>query len=509
MRNNAAILFSVLALSACLPWFTGEACTGIYVGKRVSADGTVLIGRTDDVRPLGIWHRFEVVPARHSPTNLLCVGSRGFVRTWPSNTYAYVCTPRATCFRRGRIVAMGMNEKGLAMTATVTAWAKRELMERDPFVPTGLAEESITDYVSGCCATAREAVDAIVKIVADLGNSEGSIILLADKKEAWYVELYTGHHWAAMRLPEDRMAAFGNEFMLGEVEENGRDVLFSPGLVAFVKAAGCAQYGPSGRLHLAASLATPVVDFSDLRTRWGRRFFGATTPSSSFAPFGRQDLLFAPSKKVSVRDVFSFMRSRCEGTDSCPDTTGRGDLRVVGVECQATDHVLSVRDDVPDRFAVTAWVTLGPAEHSVFIPVSNAAQAFDPDWSFDSPVGASVSYRERRSAGVVLRRLCTLSRLDRKYLGDGVRDYWRRTEDGFLSEWPKVFAAAMSVGGDVAARLLTDYTCAAQRRVIDQAAKMSEALLDELDDQTQTLRVDSEKTGYGTVDLPERKPLAF
>ena len=509
MRNNDVRMVTCVALSMCMFWLSGEACTGVYVGKKVSADGTAMIGRTDDVRPLGIWHWFEAVPARHSPTNLICSGSRGFVREWPSNTYAYVCTPRATCFRRGRIVAMGMNEKGLAVTATVTAWAKRELMERDPFVPTGLAEESITDYVSGCCATAREAVDAIVKIVADLGNSEGSIILLADKNEAWYVELYTGHHWAAIRLPEDRMAAFGNEFMLGEVEENGRDVLFSPGLVSFVTSAGCAKYGPKGRMHLAESLSTPVVDFSNLRTRWGRVYFGATEESSAFAPFGRQDLLFKPSRKISVKDIFGYMRSRCEGTDFCPDTNGRGDLRVVGVEYQATDHVLSVRDDVPDRFAVTAWVMLGAAEHSVFLPVSNAALEFDPDWSFDSPFGVPVTYRERRSAGVVLRRLCTLSRLDRKYFGNGVRNFWKQTEDRFLSEWPKIFAAAMAAGDDVAARLLTDYTCVAQRRVLDKATKMTETILDELDDQTQTLKVDIEKNGYGTIDLPKRKPLSF
>ena len=67
----------------------------------------------------------------------------------------------------------------------------------------------------------------------------------------------------------------------------------------------------------------------------------------------------------------------------------------------------------------------------------------------------------------------------------------------------------MAAGDDVAARLLTDYTCVAQRRVLDKATKMTETILDELDDQTQTLKVDIEKNGYGTIDLPKRKPLSF
>ena len=65
MRNNDVRMVTCVALSMCMFWLSGEACTGVYVGKKVSADGTAMIGRTDDVRPLGIWHWFEAVPARH------------------------------------------------------------------------------------------------------------------------------------------------------------------------------------------------------------------------------------------------------------------------------------------------------------------------------------------------------------------------------------------------------------------------------------------------------------
>ncbi len=53
------LAFVAGALLATLQAF---ACTGMYAGKKVSADGTVLIGRTVDLRPWTCCFRAVSVP---------------------------------------------------------------------------------------------------------------------------------------------------------------------------------------------------------------------------------------------------------------------------------------------------------------------------------------------------------------------------------------------------------------------------------------------------------------
>lgn len=484
-----------LAIAMCGP--AADACTGVYVGRKLTEDGATWIARTVDDRPLGLWHRFEVTPRQVTPTNRIYCGCRGFRRALPTETWRYVSTPRARSFGNGRFVCLGMNEKGLSLTATVTAFTRKEVLDIDPFVPTGAAEESLPEYLIASSATAAEAVDNLAKAMAENGSFDGNIYMFADQREAWYVETYSGHEWAAVRMPEDKMATFGNQFMLGEVEPDADGFRCSPGLFGLIEKAGTGVKGPSGRIHLAASLAVPLYDFGNLRSWWGHRWF-APESAGEYRTDRRLDLFFAADGKVTKRAVFEFMRSRYEGTRWFPDAENRGDIRTVGVETQVDEHLIAVHPDRPPHLAATAWVAFAPCEHSAFFPVSSATTGFDPDWESDSPSGADRSWRERKAAGTVLRRLGTLARIDRIRLGAGVRDYWRDVERRHLAAWPKVEAAALSCGDEnLAARIMTDYTVAAQREIYAAAVRITDDLLDYLDDNTETMTWRVIKGGVG------------
>ncbi|MBO5521782.1 MAG: C69 family dipeptidase [Eubacterium sp.] len=68
-------------------------------------------------------------------------------------------------------------------------------------------------------ATAREGVEKLAQILDTYGSSECNIAFIADQKEAWYVEMYTGHQYAAVLLPRDKVSVFGNEFTLEKLSE--------------------------------------------------------------------------------------------------------------------------------------------------------------------------------------------------------------------------------------------------------------------------------------------------
>ena len=78
----------------------------------------------------------------------------------------------------------------------------------DPYVKDGLAESGLTSIVLPSVKTAREGVELIAKIVEEKGAAEGNIVTIADKEGVWYMEILSGHQYAAILFPEDRFASF-------------------------------------------------------------------------------------------------------------------------------------------------------------------------------------------------------------------------------------------------------------------------------------------------------------
>ena len=496
------VLLSVVAVGAFL---TGEACTGVYVGRKVSADGATYLAKSVDDWGMKFWHFSEVVPARTDVAEP-ARGYFGFEWPLPKTTYRYVTQPRATQFRTGRLACGVMNEKGLAVSGAVTAWPKRELLALDPFVKTGAAEENMPDWIGPSCATAQEALDLFAKVIASRGSIEGDIYMIADRHEAWYLEIYTGHHWAAVRMPEDMVMTQGNEFMIDDVNPSSPDFRCSPGLFDLIGKAGCAVRGASGRIHLAASCGAPLNDFHNMRTWWGRKAF-APSVAKDYEPRRRYETFFRPDGKVSMADVFRFLRSHYEGTPQCVDTNGRSDIKVIGSENQELEHLQAIRADVPDEFAVTTWTALGPTEHSVFVPVPALLDRFEADWACDSPAGAPESHVETRAVAHKLRKLATLARIDRERYGLPIRVFWECLEKRYLAEWPKRFDAAMRLGDHArAAAALSEYSRACQREVSRETQELIDQLMNYMIVDVRTCRWHPAPDGYGIVPVPQNPP---
>ena len=444
------------------------ACTGMYAGKDVSADGTVLIGRTVDTAPWTSCHMIRVTPRVTNVPGRVFVGTRTGA-TWdlPPTTWKFISTPRITSLFRGVMDSACVNEKGLAVSGTVTASTDKRALAVDPFVPDGFGEESLPGLLIQCCSTAREAVDLFAKVVAAKGHTNAEIYMVADKDEAWYIEAYTGHQWAAVRMPTDKVAVFGNQFMLRSFDVSSPETRSSPEIVAVAEKAGTLARDAEGRLDLFASYSSPLRDYANYRTWFGHATFAPET-AGTYAVDRPMPLFFAPSRKIGIADMFELMRARYEGTDRCPDETGRQDVRVIGSTKQATCHVLSLDPRLPEATRVTMWASLAQAEHSVFLPVNAAvkrsARGYEldhKDWWFRfDPV----------FPGVAFRRLCTLAEEKRGWYGKGVRAFWRAEEKRFLREYPPLVAS-----GD--AERITAYTVAAEAKALADARRMFDELM--------------------------------
>ena len=186
--TKAKKLLSVFMASAMVlsSVSTAFACTGIYVGKDFSANGSTYMGRSEDIGDL-YGKMFGVAEAAEHDADEIYADTYGFKMTYGEfptggNTYRYTYvkdTPKygetmkdADGNYIGEAYAeAGMNEHGVAMTATVsTSYNKNTAGKADPLVGTGICEVSLGSLILGGCKTAREAVEFLAYICDTYGS---------------------------------------------------------------------------------------------------------------------------------------------------------------------------------------------------------------------------------------------------------------------------------------------------------------------------------------------------
>ena len=474
LRNMVlAATTAILALSSVS---TAFACTGVYVGKQVSTDGTTIIARSVDTHPLASPCLTVVVDrVENEPGRVFQLGN--FTWDLPDTTYKYTSTPFSTGLGGGYSSACA-NEKGLAITGTVTAYISSEISAMDPPVRggTALSEFVLPELVAMQCATAREGVELLGKVIAEKGNSEQNIIMLADKDEAWYMETYTGHQWCAVKMPEDCVAVFGNEFMITAIDPDSPDVMYSEGLFTMPEEAGLAQYLEDGSMDIFSTYSGKgrLANYANRRTWYGHVLLAPET-AGEYGTYTKYDLFYEPAKKVSLIDVFEVLRARFEGTQWNPEDTGRLDQRVIGTETQAESHALQVYSDLPEEMRVVTWNCVANSEHSVYLPISNLitdtaeAYKYDPEeYGYDPGMAA-----------ICFKRLCALSEQDRTYYGAGVRAYWHAMEEELVASYPEVLAelaTKYAADPEEAKAYITDYTVNLQNKALEDANTMYDEL---------------------------------
>ena len=357
---------------------SASACTQVYVGSEASADGSIILARSNDYQR--IWPNYIEVVERieNQPGRELPIDEQGNVSVpVKDTTFKYQTTPWMdyTVASNGmtRDGTCGTNEKGVIMTMAVTAFSSETALAADPLVEGGLSEQAACDIVLSQAATAREGIEILADIIDSCGNGQVNIALIADRTEAWYMEMYTGHQYAAVKLPQDSVAVFGNEFTM-EFLSDYEDAITSTGLELIPEDFGFAVTDDEKGLNLYETYSGSgmVRRYSRLRTWIGHSIL-------SPLQYGEYDesvlypLVFVPDDKVSLQDAMEIMRNRYEGTEYSPDETGRTDMRVIGTDTAMSVHVLQVYPSLPEDISAVLWECTGPAVYGVFVPVSNAS----------------------------------------------------------------------------------------------------------------------------------------
>lgn len=468
-RLLLALFVSVLLFLLLSPF--AFACTEIYVGKDVSEDGSVIVARCNDNQ--SVWATRVEVTGRveNKPGRTMPVTPDGNVTAEiPATTYKYTSTPWMSSIQAenklGPDAATCSNEYGVTMTMAVTAFANKAALNADPLVKEGLGESFANDLVICQSRTAREAVETLCGLLDEFGSSETNIATIADANEVWYIEIYTGHQYAAVLLPSDKVAAFGNEFSL-EYLSDYEDYIISDELESLAVSRKFAVYGENDELNLwdTYSGSEKLIDYSHRRT-WILHSLLAPKSYGDYDQSERYPLVFAPEKKVSVQDVFELMRNRFEGTEFSPEEQGRDDVRVVGTDTSMSVHVIQICPDLPAEMSCVTWVSLGPALYGVFIPVSNCSTEIDAGFNADQSADEGCVFNGDDYIWYNIKAINALGLINPDVYGAPVREYFAQAEAEMTAGMAALLKEACEIyetDPEAAISMITEYCCEMQK----------------------------------------------
>lgn len=249
MKNMKTLLALVVALVLCLGTVGASACTAIYVGSELTADGSTMFARSEDIS--NSYNKvFYVAPAGLHKAGEVYQGCYGFTYTFTKDSYGYtafsddnlsgVCPDCGGTHAHTPYQAGGTNEMGLTVSATETlSGGSKAVKAVDPMNgSTGIEEAEIPTVLLSECATAKEAVDLLTSIYDTVGAQGGSGIFIADNTETWYIENVTGTQYIALKLSESVAFAVPNQSAIGLIDLDDENVVASANLIAVAKEAG-------------------------------------------------------------------------------------------------------------------------------------------------------------------------------------------------------------------------------------------------------------------------------
>ena len=399
------LLFLILLLALFIE--PAMACTNLIVGKKASADGSVMCSYNCD--GFGFSGSLFYSPAgRHDKDELIAIHGWG-----PSHAGQYVKQVEYTY----NVVGL-MNEK--QVTIVETTFDGRLIL---------VNQEGLLDYFSLMrlalqrSATAREAIKCMAELVEEYGyNSSGETLTICDPNEAWIMEIIgkgpgnKGAVWVALRIPDDCICAHANLSRIRQFpQEKGRSInskqlskidkpevesVYAYDVISFAREKG---FFNGKDVDFSFRDAYCPIDFENVRyadARVWSFFRHHRTDMDQYLPYINGDfeqcdhlpLWVKPDKPLSLRDLQRDMRDHFEGTplDMTADMTAGPwgmPIRPLPMHFKASDSTdyfrerpiatqqsgftmtCQMRSWLPDDVGGVTWFNCDDADMVAYVPL--------------------------------------------------------------------------------------------------------------------------------------------
>ena len=473
------------AMAASLLFAAGnrsEACTNVIVTRGASADGSCLVSYAADSH----WLYGELY---FKPQADWATGSKLKVCDWDSGKYLGEIEQVQHTYK----TIGNMNEHQLIIAET-TFGGRHGLNNPDAIMDYG----SLIYITLQRARTAREAIRLMDELTQKYGYySEGESFSIADKEEAWIMEMVgkgaeKGSVWVARRIPDGYVSGHANQSRITTFPLNDpENCLYSEDVISFARKMGWFD-GKDEEFSFRDAYCP--LDFGGLRgceaRVWsafnilGKGKFayedgGSLVEKDSYDyvdyamghnPANNMPLWIKPAGKVSVKDVADVMRDHYEGTpmDMTQDIGAGGNAlpyrwrpmgftydgkeytneRAIATQQTAFWFVGQSRGNYPDVLGGIIWFGTDDAATSYVTPIYTNSEIV-PE-CFREGNGDMLTYSSTSSFWLN-NRVANACYKMYNYMAPFVREHIDRFENSQISEGvPQTDAKALELYNDIA-----------------------------------------------------------
>ena len=473
------------AMAASLLFAAGnrsEACTNVIVTRGASADGSCLVSYAADSH----WLYGELY---FKPQADWATGSKLKVYDWDSGKYLGEIEQVPHTYK----TIGNMNEHQLIIAET-TFGGRHGLNNPDAIMDYG----SLIYITLQRARTAREAIRLMDELTQKYGYySEGESFSIADKEEAWIMEMVgkgaeKGSVWVARRIPDGYISGHANQSRITTFPLNDpENCLYSEDVISFARKMGWFD-GKDEEFSFRDAYCP--LDFGGLRgceaRVWsafnilGKGKFayedgGSLIEKDSYDyvdyamghnPANNMPLWIKPAAKVSVKDVADVMRDHYEGTpmDMTQDIGAGGNAlpyrwrpmgftydgkeytneRAIATQQTAFWFVGQSRGNYPDVLGGIIWFGTDDAATSYVTPIYTNSEIV-PE-CFREGNGDMLTYSSTSSFWLN-NRVANACYKMYNYMAPFVREHIDRFENSQISEGvPQTDAKALELYNDIA-----------------------------------------------------------
>lgn len=476
-RTFSLTLLCTLVLGA-------TACTNFIVGKKASADGSVICSYNAD--SYGAF-----MPLYHYPAARHEKGAMRKVYDWDTNKYLGEIPEAEQTWN-----VIGNTNEWQVTIGETTFGGREEMVDS-----TGIIDYGSLIYIAlQRSKNAREALLVMTTLAEQYGYcSEGETFSICDPNEAWIMEMMgCGSNrevskertvWVALRVPDDMICGHANQSRITTFNmKDKQNVLFSKNVVKYARKMGWFT-GKDGEFSYNAAYAKP--DFSGRRICDARvwQFFNRYADGMDrYIPWaeGRQKdaepmpLWVKPNKLLTVQDVQIAMRDHYEGTPFALDSEddfGGGiwempyrstplffevdgkkyfNERPTSTQQTAWSFVSQMRSSLPREVGGCFWFGNDDGNMVAYTPVYCCATRQPDCYSGRDADDVTFSMEnafwvENWVSNMVYPRY-TLMFPTLKEVRDSL-------EKSYFTAQPEVERHALSLEGELRVKFLTDYSC--------------------------------------------------
>ena len=349
-------------------------CMTIVVGKSASATGRVLVGHNeeDDGR-LAVRHGY--VPAADWPQGSALPAESGcaFVPQAQSTLGYYWSQYKAA---DGGLTGADtfLNEKGVLVVSNNNADSRENIYDPERLTEGGV-QYNLRRIVAERAASAREALGIIIDLVETWGYApSGRAYTVADQDEAFMIQIVSGKHYIAARVPDDMVVMMPNHYTFHGLDDYP-EMYYSPDLVEYAIQNGWytpQTEGDFSDFDFAAAYQDPdsyMTPYNVLRQQHGLELLLGREwdVESEGTPFA-----VPVERPVTAAQVGQILSTHYEGTADDSERFGPGqaphDTRVRRI-CTGTTQESLICQFEEQPLMTTLWTAFGRPCQLPYLPL--------------------------------------------------------------------------------------------------------------------------------------------